>query len=240
IRKFQLAYDLAPSGYLDDKEIQILKEAAAAKEKEIADAAAQQAEQQAVAKKLADEKAAQEKAEADSKAAEEQARILAAQLEADSQTLEHQKAERKRQQEEWAKNQHQEVPKEGAATTIAPAAAPSEQSTAAATPPPAPTEAPQVPSGDFGAVLATLQPIDELYVAVRPAKIRNAPNVAAARVGTLNVGDKIQVLGRLPGQDWFLVARDEQPIGYVVANQLASEADATRSTPGAATAAGQP
>src|SRR5262249_36008604 len=33
IRKFQLAYDLAPSGYLDDKEIQILKEAAAAKEK---------------------------------------------------------------------------------------------------------------------------------------------------------------------------------------------------------------
>ena len=80
-------------------------------------------------------------------------------------------------------------------------------------------------------MLATLQPIDEVYVATRPAKIRNAPNVAAARVGTLNVGDKIQVLGRLPGQDWFLVARDDQPIGYVVANQLASEADATRATP---------
>ena len=89
-------------------------------------------------------------------------------------------------------------------------------------------------------MLATLQPIDEIYVATKPAKIRNAPNVAAARVDTLNVGDKIQVLGRLPGQDWFLVARDDQPIGYVVANQLASAADATRATTGAAAVTGQP
>src|SRR5262249_24324101 len=64
IRKFQVAYGLAPTGYLDDKETRILKEAAAAKDDEIAAAAAQLAEQQADAKKLADEKAAQEKAEA--------------------------------------------------------------------------------------------------------------------------------------------------------------------------------
>ncbi|MGH6959469.1 MAG: caspase family protein, partial [Dongiaceae bacterium] len=86
---------------------------------------------------------------------------------------------------------------------------------------------------------ATLQPIDEIYVATRPAKIREAPNVAAARVGALNIGDKIQVLGRLPGQDWFLVARDDLPIGYVVASQLASEVDATRATPGAAATTAQ-
>src|SRR4029453_6935597 len=94
IRKFQEAYDLAPTGYLDAKEIRILKEAAAAKEKEIA-AAGQRAEQQATANKLADEKAAQEKAETDRKA---QAQALAAQLEADRQALEAEKAELKRQQ----------------------------------------------------------------------------------------------------------------------------------------------
>ncbi|MGH6960834.1 MAG: peptidoglycan-binding domain-containing protein, partial [Dongiaceae bacterium] len=85
IRKFQLAYDLAPTGYLDAKEVRILKEAAAAKEEEIAATTAQQADRQAAAKKLADDKAAQEKAEADRKAADEQARALAAQLEADRQ-----------------------------------------------------------------------------------------------------------------------------------------------------------
>ena len=242
IRKFQLAYDLAATGYLDAKEIRILKEGAAAKETEIAAATAQQAEQQVAAKKLADEKAAQEKAEADRKAADEKARAVAAKLEADRQALEAQKAELKRQQEELAKSQQQAEPsKDSAATTTAPSP---EQATAAATPTEtlsaaATTEAPPAAPGDFTGVLATLQPIDEVYVATRPAKIRSAPNVAAARVGTLNVGDKIQVLGRLPGQDWFLVARDDQPIGYVVASQLASEADATRATPGAAATTGQ-
>ncbi len=246
IRKFQLAYDLAPTGYLDAKEIRILKEAAATKEKEIAAATTQQAGQQAAAKKLADEKAAQEKAEADRKAADEQARALAAQLEADRQALEAQKAELKRQQEELAKSQQQvEAAKDNAAATTAPATSAPEQSIAAATPtetaPAAtPAETPPAPPGDFTGVLATLQPIDEIYVVTKPAKIRNAPNVAAARVGTLNVGDKIQVLGRLPGQDWFLVARDDLPIGYVVASQLASETDATRATAGAAAITGQP
>jgi peptidoglycan hydrolase-like protein with peptidoglycan-binding domain len=245
IRKFQLAYDLPPTGYLDTKEIRILKEAAAAKEKEIAAAKAQQTEQQAAAQKQADEKAAQEKAEADRKAADEQARAVAAKLEADRQALEAQKAELKRQQEELAKSQQQaEPPKDSAATTTAASTSAPGQATATATPTKTPsaaptTEAPPAAPGDYAGVLATLQPIDEVYVVTRPAKIRGAPNVAAARVGTLNVGDKIQVLGRLPGQDWFLVARDDQPIGYVVASQLASEADATRATPGAAATTGQ-
>ncbi len=244
IRKFQLASDLAPTGYLDAKEIRILKEAAAAREKEIAAATAQQVEQQAAAKELADEKAAQEKAEADRKAADEQARALAAKLEANRQALEAQKAELKRQQEELAKSQQQaEPPRDSAGTTTTPSTSTPEQATATATPTETPsaaatTEAPPTVSADFAGVLATLQPIDEIYVATRPAKIRDAPNVAAARVGALNVGDKIQVLGRLPGQDWFLVARDDQPIGYVVATQLASEADATRTTPGAAATTG--
>jgi peptidoglycan hydrolase-like protein with peptidoglycan-binding domain len=258
IRKFQRAHDLAPTGYLDADQIRLLKEAAATKEKEIAAANAQQAEEQATAKKLADEKAAQEKAEADRKAAEDQSRALTAQVEADRKALEAQKAELKRQQDELAKSQQQaEASKGTQAAPGAAAAAPAtqqqatagapatqQQATATTTPaktPAAPaTEAAPGPPADFSAVLATLQPIDEIYVATRPAKIRSAPNVASARVGTLNEGDKIQVLGRLPGQDWFLVARDDQPIGYVVANQLASQADATRATPGAAATTGQP
>ena len=244
IRKFQLAYDLAPTGYLDAAAIRVLKEAAAAKEKEIADATAQQAEEQAVNKKLADEQAAEDKkladeqaaqakADADRKAADAQSRALSDKLAKEQQSLEAQKAELKRQQEALAKTQQQaEAPKETTTPTTAPATGTPTQATAAPTPTEtAPTatatEAPP-PAGDFAAVLATLQPIDEVYVATRPAKIRNAPNVAAGRVGTLNVGDKIQVLGRLPGQDWFLVAQNDQPIGYVVANQLASQADATR------------
>src|SRR5262245_16807401 len=113
IRRFQQAYDLPQTGYLDAKEIRILKEAAVAKEKEIAVAAAQQAEEQATAKKLADEKAAEEKAEADRKAADAQAQAAAEQLAKDRQALEAQKAELKRQQEELAKKQRQaEAPKE--------------------------------------------------------------------------------------------------------------------------------
>jgi peptidoglycan hydrolase-like protein with peptidoglycan-binding domain len=231
IRKFQLANDLAPTGYLDGTAIRALKEAAAAKEKELAAATAQQAEQQAAAKKLADEQAAREKGEADRKAADEQA--LAAKLAKEQQALEAQRAELKRQQDELAKSQQQaEAPKDTAPAPTVPATdAPQQTATAA----PA-TQTPPA-TGDFASVLATLQPIDEVYVATRPAKIRSAPNVAAARVGTLNVGDKIQVLGRLPGQDWYLVARDDQPIGYVVANQLASEADATRAAATATAAA---
>src|SRR5882724_6980905 len=195
IRKFQLAYDLAPTGYLDAAAIRVLKEAAAAKEKEIADATAQQAEEQAVNKKLADEQAAQDKkladeqaaqakADANRKAADAQSRALSDKLAKEQQALEAQKAELKRQQEALAKTQQQaEAPKETTTPTTAPATGTPTQATAAPTPTEtAPTatatEAPPPPAGDFAGVLATLQPIDEVYVATRPAKIRNAPNVA--------------------------------------------------------------
>jgi tetratricopeptide (TPR) repeat protein len=85
-----------------------------------------------------------------------------------------------------------------------------------------PTETPVV---DFSAVIATLQPIDDVFVAIRPAKVRAIPNVAAKASETLAVGERIQVLGRLPEQDWYLVARDGSPIGYVVASQLVSEVE---------------
>jgi peptidoglycan hydrolase-like protein with peptidoglycan-binding domain len=74
---------------------------------------------------------------------------------------------------------------------------------------------------DFVAAVATLQPIDEAFVAVKPANVRAEPTVTADLVAALNVGESIDVLGRLPGEDWYVVARDGQPIGYVVLSQLA-------------------
>ncbi len=104
---------------------------------------------------------------------------------------------------------------------------------------PAPAEAPQpsAPADDFDAVIATLEPIDETFVAVKPANVRAAPKVTADLVDMLTIGDRIDVLGRLPREDWYVVARSGKPIGYVVVGQLMSETALaeTRATPPAAT-----
>ena len=246
IGRFQLANAFDATGYLDATSMRVLKDLSKAREKEIAAAAARrQADQQAAAaqdaaaaKTLADQQAAQEQAAAERKAADEQARLEAAKLETERQALDAQKADLKRQQDALAKAQQEAAaaPEPAAPATITPPSA-----TAATTPAvAAPAVAAPSASGDFAGVIAALQPIDEVYIAVKPAKIRSAPSVAAARVGTLNVGDRIEVMGRLPGQDWYLVARDEQPIGYVVINQLAAESDATRATSAAAAADAAP
>jgi len=82
----------------------------------------------------------------------------------------------------------------------------------------------QAPTDDFSTVIASLEPIDEPFVAVKTAKVRTQPKVTADLVETLNVGDRIDVLGRLPREDWYLVARAGKPIGYVVMSQLATQA----------------
>jgi peptidoglycan hydrolase-like protein with peptidoglycan-binding domain len=94
-------------------------------------------------------------------------------------------------------------------------------------------------TADFTAVIAALQPIDETFVAVKPAKVRAAPKVTADLVDTLAIGDRIDVLGRLPGEDWYVVARAGKPIGYVVTGQLmsATALAETRAMPLAAPAA---
>jgi peptidoglycan hydrolase-like protein with peptidoglycan-binding domain len=128
------------------------------------------------------------------------------------------------------------APAEPAAST-GPAITPPTQS--AATPAPAEAPQPTAPADDFGTVIATLQPIDETFVAVKPAKVRAAPKVTADLVDTLKIGDRIDVLGRLPREDWYVVAREGKPIGYVVVSQLASETTLaeTRATPPQAPAA---
>jgi hypothetical protein len=103
---------------------------------------------------------------------------------------------------------------------------------------------------DFGAIIATLEPIDETFVAVKPAKVRAQPKVTADLVDSLAVGERIDVLGRLPREDWYLVARAGEPIGYVIVSQLAAETtvadtrtlalEAAPPAPQAATAARRP
>lgn len=165
----------------------------------------QLAEANAAEQRAAEEKAAQEKAAQEAAAAQEKA------------------AQEKAAQEAAA----------AAALPPEPAApAPPAQEAA----PEQPATTPSPPAADpFGAVIAGLEPIDESYLAVKPAKIRRDPSVAAELIETLDVGARIDVLGRIPHEDWYLVAREGKPLGYVVVGQLA--ADDTRTTPADSAAA---
>jgi peptidoglycan hydrolase-like protein with peptidoglycan-binding domain len=111
-----------------------------------------------------------------------------------------------------------------------------QQAAAAATSQPQPSTSPAL---DLAAAVATLQPIDETFVAVKPANVRAEPKVTAGLVAVLEVGESIDVLGRLPGEDWYVVARDGQPIGYVVLSQLAPQSSVASQT-AAPQAAGDP
>ncbi len=86
--------------------------------------------------------------------------------------------------------------------------------------PPGPSE---VASGGSTSALPPLDMIDQTYVAVNPAKVREKPDPLSARVKTMDVGQKITVVGRLKGQDWYLVSENDQPLGYVVIDQLMPE-----------------
>jgi peptidoglycan hydrolase-like protein with peptidoglycan-binding domain len=97
-----------------------------------------------------------------------------------------------------------------------------QQLVAAAVPAAAEATQPSAPADDLDAVIATLEPIDETFVAVKPANVRAAPNVTADLVDMLTIGDRIDVLGRLPRTDWYVVARAGKPIGYVIVSQLMS------------------
>src|SRR5262249_55762433 len=70
------------------------------------------------------------------------------------------------------------------------------------------------------------EPIDDTFVAIRPAKVRERPDVSAPVIASLAVGEKIAVLGKLPGQNWYLVGKEDKPLGYVVSLHLQSESEA--------------
>ena len=203
IRSFQRANKLDATGYLTDTTVALLSEQSGRREQQLAeqqaaDQAAQQQAAQAAQQQAAQQQAAQQQAAQQATQTPEQL----AQQNADANfTAQHPSADKLAVR------------------------APEETQQAAATPP-ATTSAPQqpAPAEDFGTVIASLEPIDESFVAVKPAKVRKQPKVTADLVETLNVGDHVDVLGRLPQEDWYLVARDGKPIGYVVISQLGTAA----------------
>ncbi|NQV81821.1 MAG: caspase family protein [Alphaproteobacteria bacterium] len=57
--------------------------------------------------------------------------------------------------------------------------------------------------------------IDAPFVVVTNANVRSAPQVTAGLVETLSRGTTVTALGKVRDQDWYLIARDGQRLGYV-------------------------
>jgi len=226
IKSFQRANGLEATGYVTDTTLTLLSDKAGVRETQLAEqqAAEQQAAQQAAAQQQAAQQAAQQDTNADFTGQHQSAATLTHRTPAE--------------QTEPATQQTAAATPE---TTTAPPAQSTTSTTTATAETPQPAAPAQPPAADFSTALASLQPIDESLVAVKPAKVRTQPKVTADLVETLNVGDRIDVLGRLPREDWYLVARAGKPIGYVVMSQLATQVAAadTHTTPAETPAAPQ-
>ena len=68
--------------------------------------------------------------------------------------------------------------------------------------------------------------MDEIFVAIKNANVREQPNIKAARVGRLAKGVSVTVLAKVADAEWYLVARDGERLGYVFAPLLAPEGGA--------------
>jgi len=68
-------------------------------------------------------------------------------------------------------------------------------------------------AGSVTPALPELETIDQTYVAAVEAKVREKPDPLSARIKTIEVGQKITVVGRLKGQDWYLVSESDKPLG---------------------------
>jgi TPR repeat protein len=76
-----------------------------------------------------------------------------------------------------------------------------------------------------------LEPIDRHFTVRESLNVRAEPKLSAALTGTLNPGESVTVLGKVPGKEWYLVGRGETPLGYVAKLQLGpSSSPATAET----------
>ena len=71
-----------------------------------------------------------------------------------------------------------------------------------------------------------LEPLDAPYRLTSAANVRAAPDVAADRVAGLAAGEEVTALGKVVGEDWYLVKRDGQRLGFVFGPLLAPAAAA--------------
>ncbi len=63
------------------------------------------------------------------------------------------------------------------------------------------------------------------YLVEKDVNVRSAPKTDAARVGGLDAGQVVQVIGRAPGTVWLAVIKDGAPFGFVYGNVLSPVVD---------------
>jgi uncharacterized protein YgiM (DUF1202 family) len=89
------------------------------------------------------------------------------------------------------------------------------------------TQQAQVPIKALKDRLQSTPPIELLqstYRAGATTNIRGGPGTDYVVVGSLSRGETVEVVGRVKGADWFLVAENGLASGYVAASQLSPEA----------------
>ncbi|MBI3708438.1 MAG: caspase family protein, partial [Proteobacteria bacterium] len=66
----------------------------------------------------------------------------------------------------------------------------------------------------------TMEPIERAYVATGIARLREGPSLQAKQVAALREGQVVQVLGKVKGEDWYLVEQEGKPGAYVAVGLL--------------------
>jgi uncharacterized protein YgiM (DUF1202 family) len=65
-----------------------------------------------------------------------------------------------------------------------------------------------------------IDPIEAEYVAVKNANVRKLPTADSDQVALLEAGTRVQVAGKVKDRNWYLVERDDKPLGYVYGELL--------------------
>ncbi len=76
-----------------------------------------------------------------------------------------------------------------------------------------------------------LEPVEAIFVAVKNTNVRKRPSVRSPKVAVLKRGSEIHVAGKVVGANWYLVERDEEPLGYVFGELLGEPERAAEPTP---------
>ncbi len=71
------------------------------------------------------------------------------------------------------------------------------------------------------------------FLAVKTANVRAEPTVRSATITVLGRGTRVHVAGKVKGRNWYLVERDEKPLGYVFGDLLKQPEPPATQPPGA-------
>jgi hypothetical protein len=88
-------------------------------------------------------------------------------------------------------------------------------------------------------VQVELEPVERPGSLTSRTNVRSRPSSNSSQVTALERGVQIYVAGQVRGQPWYLVERDGEPLGYVLARNVALEADKS-TKPAETSTRGQP